>query len=60
MAAAVDCGILGYELCLKEKRLMGGDGILSDDVEKTIRNVGRMGKDGMAETAHVIQAIMTE
>ncbi|HPF19491.1 MAG: L-serine ammonia-lyase, iron-sulfur-dependent, subunit alpha [Bacillota bacterium] len=60
VAAAVDCGILGYELCLKEKRLMGGDGILSDDVEKTIRNVGRMGKDGMAETDHVIQAIMTE
>jgi L-cysteine desulfidase len=29
-------------------------------VEKTIRNIGRMGKEGMAETDHVIQTIMTE
>lgn len=60
IAAAVDSGILGYELCLNDKRLMGGDGILSDDVEKTIQNIGRMGRDGMAKTDHVIQAIMTE
>jgi L-cysteine desulfidase len=60
IAAAVDSGILGYELSLQGKRLKGGDGILSDDVEKTIQNVGRMGRDGMAETDHVIQAIMTE
>ncbi|MDD2294492.1 MAG: L-serine ammonia-lyase, iron-sulfur-dependent, subunit alpha [Eubacteriales bacterium] len=60
VAAAVDSGILGYELCLNGKRLKGGEGILSDDVEKTIQNVGRMGKEGMAETDYVIQAIMTE
>ena len=60
IAAAVDSGILGYELSLQGKRLKGGDGILSDDVERTIYNIGRMGRDGMAETDHVIQAIMTE
>lgn len=60
IASAVDCGILGYELSQSGRRLKGGDGILSDDVEKTIRNIGRMGKEGMAETDHVIQAIMTE
>lgn len=60
IAAAVDCGILGYELSLAGNRLKGGDGILSDDVEKTIQNIGRMGKEGMAATDHVIQAIMTE
>lgn len=60
IASAVDCGILGYELSQSGRRLKGGDGILSDDVEKTIRNIGRMGKEGMAETDHVIQTIMTE
>ena len=60
IAAAVDSGILGYELSLQGKRLKGGDGILSDDVERTIYNIGRMGRDGMAETDHVIQAIMAE
>ena len=60
IAAAVEAGILGYDMYLAGNRFKGGDGILSDDVEKTIANVGRMGKDGMAETDHVIQAIMIE
>ena len=60
IAAAVEAGILSYDMYMTGNRFKGGDGILSDDVEKTIANVGRMGKDGMAETDHVIQAIMTE
>lgn len=60
VAYAVDCGILGYEMCKNGKRFQGGEGIIARDVEQTIRNVGRMAKEGMAETDHVIQAIMTE
>ena len=60
IAAAVDCSILSYEMLGKGRRLKGGDGILNDDVEKCIDNVGRLGRIGMAETDHVIQTIMTE
>ena len=60
IAAAVDCSILSYEMLAEGRRLKGGDGILDDDVEKCIDNIGRLGRVGMAETDHVIQAIMTE
>ena len=60
IAAAVDCSILSFEMLGKGRRLKGGDGILNDDVEKCIDNVGRLGRIGMAETDHVIQTIMTE
>ncbi|NCB43037.1 MAG: serine dehydratase subunit alpha family protein [Clostridia bacterium] len=60
VAAAVEAGILGYDMYLDGKRFKGGEGILSDDVEKTIANIGRMGKEGMAETDHIVQAIMLE
>lgn len=60
IAAAVDCSILAYEMLKKDRRLKGGDGVLNDDVEKCIDNIGRLGRVGMAETDHVIQAIMTE
>jgi L-cysteine desulfidase len=60
IASAVDCSILAWEMLGKGRRLKGGDGILDDDVEKCIDNIGRLGRIGMAETDHVIQAIMTE
>ncbi|MBO4881198.1 MAG: serine dehydratase subunit alpha family protein [Firmicutes bacterium] len=60
IAAAVDCSIFAWEMLGKGRRLKGGDGILSDDVEKCIADVGRVARVGMAETDHVVQAIMTE
>lgn len=37
----------------------GGDGILSKDIEDTIRNIGLLGKEGMRETDKEILCIMT-
>ena len=34
------------------------DGIVEDDIEQTIRNVGRVGTEGMEETDHTILRIM--
>ncbi len=59
IAVAVDSGILGYEMCKKGQRFNGGDGIVADEIEKTIRNVGALGKDGMHETDKEILYIMT-
>ena len=55
IAASVDAGILGYSMYF-----YGGDGIVSKGVENTIRNIGRLGKDGMKETDREIIRIMTE
>ena len=60
IAAAVDCSILSWEMLGKGRRLKGGDGILSDDVEKCIADMGKVARIGMAETDHVVQSIMTE
>jgi L-cysteine desulfidase len=44
---------------LKGQQFYGGDGVISRGVENTIRNIGRLGKDGMRETDKEILGIMT-
>lgn len=50
IASAVDAGILGYEMFKNGQQFYAGDGIITKGVEATIRNVGRLGKEGMKET----------
>jgi L-cysteine desulfidase len=58
IAAAVDAGILGYQMFLEGQQFRGGDGIITKGVEKTISNVGRLGNRGMKETDKEILRIM--
>jgi len=58
IASAVDAGILGYEMYTCGQEFRAGDGIVSKGVEKTIMNVGRLGKDGMRETNEEIIRMM--
>ena len=60
IAAAVDAGILGYNMYIRGQQFRGGDGIVSKGVENTLQNVGRLGKDGMKETNEEIIKIMIE
>lgn len=60
IAASVDAGILGYHMHIAGKEFKGGDGIVTKGVEGTIKNVGRLGKDGMKETDKEIINIMLE
>lgn len=57
-AAAVDAGIMGYEMYMQGQQFYGGDGIVTHGVENTIRNVGQLAKDGMCETDKEIIRIM--
>lgn len=41
-------------------QFFGGDGIVSKGVENTIRNVGRLAREGMKETDKEIIKIMLE
>ena len=60
IAAAVDAGILGYQMYINGQQFRGGDGIVSKGVENTIRNIGRLGKEGMKGTDKEIIQIMTD
>ena len=58
IAAAVDAGILGYEMHVNGQQFYGGDGLVLKGVENTIQNIGRLGKVGMKETDREIIRMM--
>ena len=60
IASAVDAGILGYNMYIRGQEFYGGDGIVPKGVEATLRNVGRLGKEGMRETNEEIIKMMIE
>lgn len=60
IASSVEAGILGYHMYLNGQEFRGGDGIVKKGVENTIRNVSRLGREGMRETDKEIVNIMME
>ena len=58
IAMAVEAGIMGYEMHKAGRQFYGGDGIVTKGVENTIRNIGRLARDGMSETDKEIIRIM--
>lgn len=60
IATAIDSGLMGYYMCKNKNNFCNGDGIIGDDIEKTIKNVGTLASKGMRETDKVIIGIMAE
>ena len=58
IAAAVDAGILGWDMYLEHQQFYGGDGIVTKGVDNTLTNVGRLAREGMRETDKTILQIM--
>ncbi len=58
IAAAVEAGILGYQMYLEGQQFYGGDGIVTKGVDKTVHNVGRLAREGMRQTDKTILEIM--
>ena len=58
IATAVDAGLLSKDMYENGQNFSSGDGIVGDDVEVTIKNVGRLGRDGMRGTNDEIISIM--
>ena len=58
IAAAVDAGILGWEMYVENQQFYGGDGIVTKGVDNTVSNVGRLAREGMKETDKTILKIM--
>lgn len=60
IASSVEAGILGYHMYKNNQEFKGGDGIVNTGVEATIRNIGRLGRDGMRQTDKEIVKIMMD
>ena len=58
IATALDMALLSLEMSRKERVFMPGEGLVENDIEETIANVGRMGRDGMKSTDVEILKIM--
>ena len=58
IAAAVDAGILGYNMYLENQQFYGGDGIVTKGADNTVVNVGRLAREGMRQTDRTILEIM--
>lgn len=60
ISAAVDAGILGFEMYRNGQQFYDGDGLVRKGVENTIRNISRLGRIGMKETDKEIIRIMID
>lgn len=58
IASSVDAAILGYNMFKRGQQFKGGDGIVMNDIESTIRGIGYLGREGMRETNEEIIKLM--
>lgn len=58
IATAVEAGILGYNMHIRDQNFQPDDGLVGDNPEETIANIGRLGKQGMKYTNEEIIKIM--
>lgn len=58
IAAAVDAGLLGYHMYMRNQQFRRGEGIVKSDVERTIEAVCDMAHNGMRQTDKRILEIM--
>ena len=58
VASGVSCAVQSAVLALRGTCIPSTDGIIEDDVEKTIRNIGAIGSAGMKTTDQMILDIM--
>ena len=58
IATAVEAGILGYNMHIRNQNFRPDDGLVGETPEDTITNIGRLGKQGMKSTNEEIIKIM--
>ena len=60
IASAVDAAIMGHQMSMLGRSFSGGDGIIQDNIEDTIKSIGYVGRVGMKETDIEILHIMMD
>ncbi|MBQ7068411.1 MAG: serine dehydratase subunit alpha family protein [Synergistaceae bacterium] len=58
IASSVNAALLAHYMSMNSNEFRGGEGFVEDDVEKTIKNMGYIGKIGMKETDKEILNVM--
>ena len=59
IASCVSAGIQGALLAINSIGVSDIEGLVEEDIERTINNLGKLGSSGMAETDKIILSIMT-
>jgi len=59
VASCVSAGVQGALLAINSISVSEIEGIVEEDIERTINNLGKLGSGGMAETDKMILSIMT-
>ena len=60
IAASLQAAILGHYMSMNDIQFGAGEGIVENDVEETIKNIGYIGKIGMKETDKDILNVMID
>ena len=60
IASSVHAALLAHYMSTSQKEFLGGEGFIESDVEKTIKNMGYIGKVGMKETDKEILNVMID
>ena len=60
IATSVDAAILGHEMSMDGNTFGAGEGLVKENVEKTIANIGKMAAEGMRETDTEILHLMID
>lgn len=58
IAFSVNAGLLGYEMYVRGQQFRDGDGLVTKGADNTIKNIGRLGREGMRATNEEIIKIM--
>ena len=60
IASSVDAAIMGLSMYKDGQAFHGGDGIVMNNIEETIKGISKIGKDGVRETNNEIIKLMVE
>lgn len=58
IASSVEAAIMAHHMTMRHRQFQYGEGVVMEDVEQTIKNIGHIGKKGMRETDLEILHIM--
>lgn len=58
IAMSIEAGLLGYHMYTHGQQFYGGDGLVTKGADRTIENIGRLGREGMRSTNEEIIKIM--
>ena len=60
IASSLHAAILAHHMSMSNRCFQAGEGIVEDDVEETIKNMGYIGRVGMRDTDKEILRVMTD